>query len=905
MHTQPNRAPRGSTMVVALGGIVIASLTLIALLESSGSSQQSTNQFIEDQGVYYAAQGATDLAISEVWGAYKQQLSSNPSLDFQTYLNGRFAFETVAPGADPLADQFRFNGGDVRRAAVSDWSSLKLGSRIVSKLCIYTRERDDKFPGTNVTKQLNCDVMIAAESQKDLGYATAQEQTASLNSSTNAVSVMTNTANANWVAQYLTVSNPPAYKGLEFGLLTKNAQCTLCHLRVSSAAKAFNKDPSKFNTFPRVKVGSTGMLALNSGSDTVVEGALYQRGSLEDDMSASLLDTNSAASRLMSVALNSNGTIKQDGSGNTTPIVCTASQTSTSGGQTIAPPVNGNFYPNYPTDTSMQSDGVVPNNDFPSAFPDLPRAADLNRPNHKVDSDEVAMAMTDAVAASDPNQPGSVTGGVAVMLAPGTQYTQTVLPNTGTAASISQGFSGNVILTGTVDNPIKLDGKVVIDGDVIIRGYVQGTGQIFASGNIYIPGDVIYKDRTDSITVTSGSNTTTVSQEAFGADSQNKQNLLGLVAGKNIVVGDYLSQVTNWNEGDTTTVGSANRDFYAPRFQDPTTGQVVTKKGQPEPGKILTYQNDGYLNPAQVTVLPGTTTIDGQTYSNYSQPNFTMFQLAQFNQSEYVRTLLKLPDYSSSNTYDPTNPDHYRVDNTPANNPGAPYDDSYIPRYYSFYSYDASNPKNNPVYVTTTGWQQSPEVGGNGAPFSTDEQRFQLERHSADPVNFTDLSDIPASVQSQAALNKKTVINVHPDWVTPDTMMQIISSEELTRQSDTRRIDGLLYTNNAVLATERPLVQVYDPTSGKWHRALSKGSGNLTINGAVVAPDLGVMTPKGTFTVNYDQRVQNLVKLQSSAPTSGFSPAGWDMQRRGFTKNAGPMPTAATAVLNAGAATGP
>src|SRR5690242_863712 len=112
MSTQITQVPRGSTMVVALGGIVIASLTLIALLESSGSAQKSTNQFIEDQGVYYAAQGATDLAVSEVWGAYKQQLISNPGLDFQSYLNSRFAWETMAPGADPLADQFRFNGGD-------------------------------------------------------------------------------------------------------------------------------------------------------------------------------------------------------------------------------------------------------------------------------------------------------------------------------------------------------------------------------------------------------------------------------------------------------------------------------------------------------------------------------------------------------------------------------------------------------------------------------------------------------------------------------------------------------------------------------------------------------------------------------------------------------------------------
>src|SRR5205823_978728 len=100
------------------------------------------------------------------------------------------------------------------------------------------------------------------------------------------------------------------------------------------------------------------------------------------------------------------------------------------------------------------------------------------------------------------------------------------------------------------------------------------------------------------------------------------------------------------------------------------------------------------------TVMPGTVDIDGKTYSKYSQPNFTMFQLAQFNQSEYVRTLQKLPDYGSDNTYDPKDPSHYRVDNTPANNPNDPYDDSYIPRFYSFYPYNPNSPSDTPVYVS-------------------------------------------------------------------------------------------------------------------------------------------------------------------------------------------------------------
>src|SRR6185295_11831281 len=94
-----------------------------------------------------------------------------------------------------------------------------------------------------------------------------------------------------------------------------------------------------------------------------------------------------------------------------------------------------------------------------------------------------------------------------------------------------------------------------------------------------------------------------------------------------------------------------------------------------------------------------------------------------------------LPDYSSSNKYDPTDASKYRVANTPANNPNDPYDANYVPRFYSFYSYDANNPSANPVYVATTGWQQSTYNGGNGGNWNTAEQRFNLMRHSGDPVN--------------------------------------------------------------------------------------------------------------------------------------------------------------------------
>ena len=54
----------------------------------------------------------------------------------------------------------------------------------------------------------------------------------------------------------------------------------------------------------------------------------------------------------------------------------------------------------------------------------------------------------------------------------------------------SSSVRGNIVLHGTPDNPIVLEGNVFIDGDVIISGYVTGRGCIYSSRNTYIAGDL-------------------------------------------------------------------------------------------------------------------------------------------------------------------------------------------------------------------------------------------------------------------------------------------------------------------------------------------------------------------------------------------------------------------------------
>ncbi len=54
------------------------------------------------------------------------------------------------------------------------------------------------------------------------------------------------------------------------------------------------------------------------------------------------------------------------------------------------------------------------------------------------------------------------------------------------------GEKGNMVLWGTEENPIVIDGPVVVRGALIIKGYVKGKGSLYVEGNAYIPDNLMY-----------------------------------------------------------------------------------------------------------------------------------------------------------------------------------------------------------------------------------------------------------------------------------------------------------------------------------------------------------------------------------------------------------------------------
>jgi len=878
------RRPRGSVLFIGLMFVVIATSIMLSVTSATHNNSRRTTDYTSREEAFFAAKGFNDLVYSEIWGGYQQAGSGN----LRTFLTNRFSWTLLPVGADKVADDFRIDTvkyplftNKVWRASATTWNDVVIGSMQPGRIRIYRRDRDIVSQNLNVT-----DLMIVTEAQRNLGTPRSMVDVA-LASYPAPYPGVTVGVDAVWASSVVTASDPPEYSGFEYAILTKNLTCTLCHLKVQDLSRAFNTDSTKFNSYSRVKVGTTQYLAVRPGSAlSSLDGTLYHRGKLENEstgatMTAANWEQAAPAFTVKAVKFNPGYpvTVKQDvGTGNTELTdfrnKSLGAIDPATGASSTPPPTGGNLYLNYPLTSEGMTDGSLPTSDFPAPFSEINGPADKSAPvsptnpvltnNSRIDtstpSNPIPSTMDEIQATidkfnGDGNIGASITGGVMATgmskLAP---YTTTSLPSAGMPANLTNGFNGNVILTGTQANPIKLDGTVVIKGDVMINGYVEGTGQVYATGNIYVPGDVIYNNQ-----VVGG-------KEVFGKNTSGQSdgnNLLGLVAGKNIIIGDYLSSVTHWD--------SNKSNFFKPNL-DGTGG----KAGTPEPGMKVPYTKvagvqGGTQSP--YTDLAGTSTVvnnAGNTVSSINFANFVMEQLSVFNREELIKTLPKVPigNPLDASKYTLTNPF---------------YDPNHVPRYYAMY------PDNYNPYLTTltpTKANPVPLFFNSSNSWNATKMGFNT---SGDPHTYnmiSELSSVPSSKINPMATQQKNTLSIHPDWMSPSTMMKVLSDTESKRTATARRIDGLLYTNNAVFAIERKRAQYFNPVTSLWKDTgnPTKSNGTMTVNGAIIAPDLGVLVTGNAgaaFTVNYDARVKQFLPINASDSNR------WGFPRKSFVHGSG------------------
>lgn len=293
------------------------------------------------------------------------------------------------------------------------------------------------------------------------------------------------------------------FKGFEYSLLTNNVNCIMCHATFDTADRFYNTDATALGSFDRVKVGTLESMQIRPDSaESEVYGTLHSRGLLMDEH-GELLGSLSG-STLTGAEMDGTGKIQEDTDGS-----IYEDDLELASGSPL--PKFGQLYLDYPTDPAQMTDGILPTS-FPSAIPDLDN-------DKQVDPEEVALIADEAH--------GTLSGGDIVMVPPGGTFTGA----TGNTSNQIDGTTNNhLILVGTEDKPIQIDGRVVIDGDVALFGVVKGDGVIYATGNVYVLGDITYADGVDA----SGYRT-------YGVGEDGTPNSLALAAGGNVLAGDYLS----------------------------------------------------------------------------------------------------------------------------------------------------------------------------------------------------------------------------------------------------------------------------------------------------------------------------------------------------------------------------
>lgn len=172
---------------------------------------------------------------------------------------------------------------------------------------------------------------------------------------------------------------------------------------------------------------------------------------------------------------------------------------------------NAAFYENYPT----------------SNFPDVELLAEFPLAIKDKNQDHIISDNEWQAAIADDKNLGSLKAGKKRL------YSQTI--KNADSEILDYNILANAVLEGNSINPLIITGSVYFDGDVIISGKITGSGKIIARGNIYIVGDISYACDNNS------QDASWFSSAKTNCDYSKPEDLpkLALLAGKNIIVGDY------------------------------------------------------------------------------------------------------------------------------------------------------------------------------------------------------------------------------------------------------------------------------------------------------------------------------------------------------------------------------
>jgi len=384
-----------------------------------------------------------------------------------------------------------------------------------------------------------------------------------------------------------TVYLSPNTAPFDFAMLSRNVNCSFCHTKIESMVSAFSGNAA--NT-KRVRVGTIYELDIRfndtgfDSTDTLIGGTLYsgnkfiKSGTTTDLTKA---DVDAAANKdFLTYTLDPSAPTGPDPTSLIQSSTLVAPNVQTCSNPDECKPRN-NFYAQYLKGKNI--DGPLPNS-FP--LPIVDKDGD-----RVIDDDEWKDEINYFYKAAG-NAYGELSGSK-ILFRPMT-WTQNPFPgniDTNTTEDFNivptgilgpalpfnlqgdpEGIKGSLVIRGD----FKINGSIFVDGDVIISGRVSGKGRIVTRGNIYVAGDLVYS-----------CDTTGVPRDCTASEYKNPEALpsvLGLLAGGNLLIGDYLTQggqgraslisatssLMSWSAFNFTMAQVANFNKFEKLFVDDT-----------------------------------------------------------------------------------------------------------------------------------------------------------------------------------------------------------------------------------------------------------------------------------------------------------------------------------------------
>lgn len=502
---------RGAAVITSLMVLMLIAGLVLAYLSAALETKRSEDHRVQELDVEVAAQSAISLAVNQIWGRFEHQNRGQRTtpFDFTSYLDGLKIPDSLGAVAEEESSVSLLGSLDLPEVD----GEPQIGSSRIESLDV---RREDLPEGIRLT--LSVEVLYRGTAQLPNGMPVRHQATEV------------------WAVERT------KFQGMDYALLANNLNCAFCHMQVDSAQRHFNTKKDLYGSFERVRVGMLDTFQLRHGTgNSRIGGTMYLgHGGVHSDGKPI---TNWSKLDLKAWDFDDGERLIQSLAGTLSVVPMKPAD------QAFPQPLE-NLYLHYGADGAQLVDGFLPKS-FPAVFPDdggfdpktgLPQGSGAG--NRRVDPEEF---LTATVHAS-----GSVSGGQIHRILPGstidTSKKLTDVLNTANESLVEGRISGHLILQGTTENPLLLNGELAVDGDVVLLGVVKGTGTIKARGNIYLPADVTYADAKGK----SGA-------RLFGLAEDGTRNAMALAAGGSILVGNFFHP--RWGLGTVTTDKTSSFGF--------------------------------------------------------------------------------------------------------------------------------------------------------------------------------------------------------------------------------------------------------------------------------------------------------------------------------------------------------